>query len=77
MQELLEALSPSPPYNDGTGPRWAVEVLLHGLPPEQRQHAGGWLVDDVERLYTSAGKTPPAWVGMLRREYVAGGGEQP
>jgi hypothetical protein len=74
MRELLAALAPEPPYDDGTGPRWAVGVLLHALASEQRQHASGWLVDDIERLYTSAGKTPPAWVGMLRREYVAEGG---
>lgn len=44
----------------------AIRILLHGLGEEQRSHAFGFLLGDLERLYLSAGCSPPAWINMLR-----------
>lgn len=44
----------------------AITILLHGLPEEQRGHAFLFCLDDLERLYLSAGCAPPWWINVLR-----------
>lgn len=44
----------------------ALAVLLHGLAPEQRANAAGFLLDEVERLYGAAGVSRPLWLDDLR-----------
>jgi hypothetical protein len=44
----------------------AIQILLHGLGEQQRAHAFGFLLGDLERLYLSAGCSPPAWINTLR-----------
>jgi hypothetical protein len=47
--------------------RAAIAILLHGLPAEQREHATVFLLNELERLYASAGHPAPVWVAVLRR----------
>ena len=44
----------------------ALDVLLHGMPVEQRPHAAGFLLDEVERLYMAGGVPRPSWIDALR-----------
>ena len=46
--------------------RAAILTLLHGISQEQRTHAFVFCLDEVERLYTSAGCPPPPWINQLR-----------
>ena len=48
----------------------AIDILLHGMPDEQRSHAAGFLLEEVERLYGVAGVCRPRWVDALRTEQV-------
>jgi hypothetical protein len=38
------------------------------MPEEQRGHAAGFLLDEVERLYVAAGVPRPSWIDALRIE---------
>lgn len=51
---------------DITTIRAALKILLHGLIQEQRAHAADFLLVELERLYTAAGRPPPSWIGELR-----------
>lgn len=66
--EAVIALEPAPPYRDGTWARRAMDILLYDLPPEQVDHARAFLIDEVERVYTSARHTPPQWLNVLRKD---------
>jgi hypothetical protein len=46
--------------------RDAIYVLLHAIPEEQREHAFLFCLDELERLYRSAGRIPPPWINRLR-----------
>ena len=48
--------------------REAIAILLHGLAPEQREHATVFLLNELERLYASAGHPAPSWVTVLRTD---------
>lgn len=48
--------------------RAAIAVLLQGLPAEQREHATVFLLNELERLYGSAGQPAPTWVTVLRTD---------
>jgi hypothetical protein len=48
--------------------RNALDTLLHGLPEEQRGHAAGFLLAELDRLYVAAGHAPPPWINVLRSE---------
>ncbi|HEX6369902.1 MAG TPA: hypothetical protein VF006_13365 [Longimicrobium sp.] len=64
--DQLRTLAPEPPLD----PRWAVELLVGGLPEEQRRHAGGFLVLDLEGIYAAAGKPWPEWMGVLKHQFL-------
>lgn len=44
----------------------ALDVLLQGMPDEQRRHAAGFLLHELERLYGAAGVPRPPWIDALR-----------
>ncbi|HYW13090.1 MAG TPA: hypothetical protein VE871_14115 [Longimicrobium sp.] len=46
--------------------RAAIDVLLHGLAQEQRAHATAFLLDELERIYSSSRQLPPTWINGLR-----------
>lgn len=44
----------------------ALDVLLSGIPVEQRVHAAGFLLQEIERLYAAAGALRPPAIDALR-----------
>jgi hypothetical protein len=44
----------------------AVEILLNGIPPEQREGARAALVQTLSAIHTAAG-APPQWLNDLRQ----------
>lgn len=44
----------------------ALRILLDGFREEQRGHAAGFLLAELDRLHVAAGNAPPRWINVLR-----------
>lgn len=51
----------------------AIDVLLHGMRnDQQRAHAAGFLLEELERLYGAARIPRPRWIDVLREKSMGG-----